>query len=150
MDPELVCALLNDLLAAEQRAMARRLFESTVFVSQLSVTEAQVARRIAHQIQRNCERLTTMILEYNGVPNPRLADQSMAHLHYQDLHYVFPLMIADHQALVRKYELASQQIAQEPRAADLVVRILELHRSELDELREIRETATGVPAERSS
>lgn len=146
MDLDSVCAILNELLAAEQRAIAPRLFESTVFVSALSISEFPVVQRIVQQAQRNCERLTTKILECGGVPAPRLPVAAMANMHFQDLHHVVPLVIADQEALVRTYKAAAQQLAPEPGAAELVTRILELHFDELEELRRLlEETSNGAP-----
>jgi hypothetical protein len=150
VDPESVCAILNELLAAEQRAIAPRLFESTVFVSRPSVAEYPVVLRIAKQARRNCEWLTQKVVEHRGVPAPRSPVANMANWHFQELHHVLPMVVADQEALVRTYKAAAQRLASEPNAVESVDRILDIHLRELDALRQLLDIATGRAAPAST
>ena len=146
MSPEEVCAILNELLAAEEAAITPRLFESTVFVSQLATAQVPVAQRVAWQSRRNRERLTTLILQYGGVPHPRHPAANVAHLHFLDLHHVLPLTIEDHEMLIRKYEAASKRLASEPPAARPLTAILNKHREDLAELTKLHEQSGQMAA----
>ena len=137
MENEKVCAILNELLAGEQQATASRILESTVYVSQLAVAELPVAQRIARQTHSNSEELAELILDLGGVPEPSVPDVATAHLHFQDLHRLLPLLIDDHERLIRKYEIAPDRVASEPRIQELVTRILQRHQEELRELRQL-------------
>ncbi len=138
MEQGRVCAVLNELLAGEGRAVAPRILESTVFISQLAATQLPIAQRIARQTQSNCEELSKLILKLGGVPEPPKPDAATAQLHYQDLHYVLPWLIADHEKLIGNYQIGAEHVACEPRAAQLLMRILGDHRQELDELLRLR------------
>ena len=137
MENEKVCAILNELLAGEQQAAAPRILESTVYVSQLAVAELPVAQRIARQTHSNSEELAELILDLGGVPEPSVPDVATAHLHFQDLHRLLPLLIDDHEKLIRKYEIAAERVASKPRTQELVTRILQRHQEELRELRQL-------------
>ncbi len=135
MESEKVCAILNELLAGELRATAPRILESTVYISQLAVAQLPVAQRIARQTHSNGEALTELILDLGGAPGPPMPHAATAHLHFQDLHRLLPALIDDHERLIRKYEIAAERVASEPRIQEVVTRILQRHREELCELR---------------
>jgi len=144
MENERVCAILNELLAGEQRATAPRILESTVYVSQLAVAQLPVAQRIARQTHSNGEELAELILNLGGVPGPPVPDAATAHLHFQDLHRLLPLLIDDHEKLIRKYEIAAERVASEPRILKVVTRIVQRHQEELRELRQLPGLAPEV------
>ncbi len=128
MDTRAIVGILSELLSGEQRSLATRLTQSTPFVSHLSLADVGVVARLARASEAHCAQLADLILELGGVPGPRTCDPTSADLHFQELHHILPRLIADHEALIRKYELAAQRVAAQPRAASLVERILSDHR----------------------
>ena len=148
MDAEAVIVILNELLAGEEQAFGPRLFESTVFISQLAAfADWPVAQRLAHANRTHRESLTELIVELGGTPDPRSRNLATADLHYQDIRHVLRSLITDHDVLIRKYEMALPQVGSEPRAARLVTHILAEHRAELDELEQLHdEKAEPAPS----
>lgn len=140
-----VIAVLNELLAAEQQNIAPRLFESTLFVSRLDVEAYDMACAMAQACREHCAALTELILDLGGQPAPRPADTSTADLHFLELHYVLPRLIADQQALERKYAFAAPRVAAEPRAAVLIGRILERHRRDLAQIQSLGVRTVNKP-----
>ncbi len=131
--------ILRDLLATEQRSIAPRLMESTVFVSKLSIHENESLRRAAKSTIENERKLTELIVSLGGAPGPRSADVMTAHLHFLEVHFVLPQLLADRQSLVQRYSAASAKLSREPRAAAVVNEILERHRTEAAELQRLSE-----------
>jgi hypothetical protein len=136
--------ILNELLALERTNFGRRLLESTVFVSSLSVDDQLLVERIARAGDENAAKLTELVLRMGGVPGPRVTDPSVADLHYQELAHVLPRLISDREVLVRKCSLAAQKLVGEPTALAAVQRILARHREELAALQ--RRGGYNVPA----
>ncbi len=135
MDSQTVIDILNELLVAEQQGLAHRLRESTVYISELAVGDAGRVRKLATQSDEHAEWLTNLILESGGSPGPRRGDVRSADLHYQELRHVLPRLARDQAELIRKYALACERVAAEPRTATLVARILARHQAHLDALR---------------
>lgn len=128
-----IIGVLRELLAAEQKSIAPRLMESTVFVSQLSVHEFEALRRAAKSTRENERQLTELIVSFGGSPGPRAADVMTADLHFLEVHFVVPKLLADRETLVRKYTVGAAQLAREPKALAVVVAILERHKVEFAE-----------------
>jgi hypothetical protein len=141
MPNDSITAALNDLLAAEYRNIAPRLCESTVFVSQVSGDAFEIVRGMARASQDHCEALTALIRELGGEPVPRSLDVTTADLHYADLSQILPRITAAQLALVAIYRLASARVGVEPRAAKVVSRITERHKSDLKMLKALGEGA---------
>jgi len=137
MDQELVVAILDELLTLEQRSFAPRLLESTVFVSDLSVAAFSLVQRMAQATGDRIAALTKLILDSGGSPGPRSSFIVTADLHFQELQHVLPRLIADEQALIRKYAVAAQRLSDEPNASAIVTRILQRHQQDLQTLREL-------------
>ena len=137
MDGGLIVAILDELLTLEQRSLAPRLLESTVFVSDLSVAAFDVVRRMAHATGDHTAALTKLILDSGGIPGPRSSSLATADLHFQELQHILPRLVADQRASIRQYTLASQRLSDEPRALALVTRILQRHQQDLEKLREL-------------
>ncbi|MFH1108615.1 MAG: hypothetical protein V1790_05385 [Planctomycetota bacterium] len=137
MDRGLVVAILNELLTLEQRSLAPRLLESTVFVSDLSVAAFSLVQRMAHATGDHTAALTKLVLDSGGSPGPRSSSVATADLHFQELQHVLPRLIADQQALIRKYAIAAQRLADEPHALALATRILQRHQQDLERLHEL-------------
>lgn len=137
MDSTMLIDILNELLAEERTATIHRLLESTVFVSQLSIEDAREVQRMAKESREHAEWLTRLILECGGSPRPPRRDMRSADLHFQDLHRLLPRAARDHENLIRKFTRASSHAGSEPRATDLISRILARHRSHLDTLQRL-------------
>jgi hypothetical protein len=144
MNREQAIAILNELLSREQRALAPRLFEATTFISRLSVTGLEIAQRIAEANLEYREQLTEAVLALGGSPGPRASDLSTADLHYQELHYVWPRLIRDHEALLEAYHVAAARLAGEPVAEQVVKNILNSHERELAGLKQVRGEPIGA------
>jgi hypothetical protein len=138
-------AVLNELLAAEQQNLAPRLFESTLFVSRLDVEAYDVVRTMAQTCREHCSALTELILDLGGQPAPRTGDVTTADLHFLELHYVLPRLIADQRLLEHKYSVAAPRVAAEPGAAALVSRVLDRHRRDLVRIQSLNARTTSEP-----
>ena len=146
MDTQTVVDLLNELLANEQRAPAHRLLESNITLSRVAMDGLGPVQAMARASREHMEWLTELILELDGAPGLRFGDPTSADLHYQELHHALPRLVREHQALIRKYELASDRLAGEPEAQEVVQRILAHHREHLSTLEQFgsRTTAGAV------
>ena len=123
--------ILNELLALEQRSLAPRLLESTAFVDGASAGDLTNVQRIGQASKEHSAWLANMIISLGGVPGFCCGDLGTADMHYLDLRYTLPSFVADRESLIKKYELAARRIGDEPRASDLMQRILQRHRQEL-------------------
>ena len=144
MDEQSVIAILKELLTLEQAAPAPRLFESTVFVSQLSVANWRITKRIADTNKKNCAMLVELIQGLGGTPGPRIRDVATADLHFQELRSVLPRLIAEQEALTAKYQTANRHVASHAKAASLIHQILKQHQDALIELRSLQENTVDV------
>jgi hypothetical protein len=138
-------AVLNELLAAEQQNLAPRLFESTLFVSRLDVEAYDVVRAMAQACREHCAALTELILDLGGQPAPRIGDVTTADLHFLELHYVLPRLIADQRFLEHKYAIAAPRLAADPGVAALVSRVLDRHRRDLGRIQSLDARTTSEP-----
>ena len=137
MNDQAVADILNELLACEQGSLVTRLQESTVFISRLSVDEANLVDRIAQASTEHSARLVEAILQLGGAPGLRSANTASADLHYQELYHVWPRLFVDRQGLMQKYALAAQRVGEHPLTAALVQHILQQHQEELDWLQRL-------------
>ncbi len=144
MDAQTLTNILNELLAAEQCSLTQRLVESTVFVSELSVDEATVLAQMAKASEEHGAWLAGAIGEFGGVPGLGVHDPASADLHFQDLHRALPRLVVDRESLIHKYTLASDRVGGEPRAVQLVARIMERHREELATLKRLADQSVGT------
>jgi len=141
MTEEAVVAVLNALLAAEQQAIAPRLFESTVFVAGASIAEVRLAERLVAQSRSNQAALADRILELGGEPGPRRGNPTSGDLHYLEVHSVLPRVIADYRRLLEKYRLAGPHVSGDPESATLVSRLTNVHEHEFEMLTQLARPA---------
>ncbi len=138
--------ILNELLSAEHGSVAPRLVESTLFVSRLAVEDLVTVRKIARVCRDHCGWLTELILDLGHTPWPRVNDPRSADLHFQELRQVLSRLTADLEALIRKYTAAAGRVADEPRAATLIARILDSYGDDLAAIQKLRDhNLTGEP-----
>ncbi len=136
--------VLRGLLAAEQRGLALRVVESAPFVSGLSVRDAEIARRIARERWEHAAWLTQLLLDLGSPPGPRALDVRTADLHFLELRFVLPRLIADEEAVIRLYEQAASNLAGDRGAAELASRILARHRTHLELLKSLANGAAST------
>jgi hypothetical protein len=136
-----VIGVLRELLAAEQKSIAPRLLESTVYVALRGLREFEAVRRAAQATREHERRLTELIIALGGAPGPRSADVRTGDLHFLEVHFIIPRLLADREALIRTYEAAAARLAREPNAAATVGEILERHRAELADLQRLSGSA---------
>lgn len=134
--------VLDDLLAAERAGLLQRLGESGPFVS-WSATEDHALIRKMLADERNHERdLVEMILKLRGSPSPSVLPTNTGGVHYLQLAYLMPQVIADKRRLIKVYEAASPT---DDRSAEaLIHRILKDHRRHLAQLEKLH--ANLVPS----
>ncbi len=144
MDAQTLTNILNELLAAEQCSLTQRLVESTVFVSELSVEGAAALEQMATASGEHGAWLAGAIGEFGGIVGIPVHDLASADLHFQDLHRALPRLVGDRESLIQKYTLASERVGSEPRAAQLVARIMERHREELATLKRLADRSVGT------
>jgi hypothetical protein len=137
MDADSVVAALNELLTREQRSLAPRLFESTVFVSRLSVAHWRVAKSMVGAHRAHQAALTALIDELGGVPVMRSHDVMSADLHFQDIGRVMPRLIAGQETMVAAARDVLGRVASEPRAVESVASILTRYETELAALQRL-------------
>ncbi|MHC4697452.1 MAG: hypothetical protein ACYTFA_11980 [Planctomycetota bacterium] len=125
-----VVDILRELLVAEQGSLAPRLLESTVFVSDLAVDDLNAIKDMARAGEEHSAWLTELILSLGGAPVLREGDMTTADLHYQAVQCVLPRLVQDRESLVEHYTRVSDRVSEEPRATDLVARILSRHQEE--------------------
>lgn len=135
MNPSPAVDVLDELLAAESRSLIRHLDSSTVFVSWASADDAAAVQAMVVEDRQHADLLTRTIQELNGDPSPLGYDAAAAGVHYLELHTLLPQVVAGEEALAARFEDAVARVADEPRAAEVVARLLECHRSRADRLR---------------
>lgn len=129
--------VLKALLLGEQRNLAGRLLESTLFVSRLGVEASIAVRDMVQSSAEHCGWLAGMILDAGDSPSPPMPDVRSGDLHFQDLGFVLSRLAEDIQRRIDMCSRAAQHLAQAPRAAALVGKIADRHRSALSDLREL-------------
>ena len=146
-DTDSVIDALNEVLSCEQRALAPRLFESTVFISRLSVDSWRVAESMVHSNHAHQAALTGLIGELGGVPGLRPCDVMTGDLHFQELRRVLPRLISSQEKLVVACRSVLERLGSQPRAVELVTSILARHQGDLESLRDLHD---AVPQELAS
>lgn len=137
MDVYRAIDVLNELLAAEQRGLPRRLLEATVFISPPALGQLTAVQVMARQSEEHGAILADLIIRLGGVPGMRVGDTHSADLHFQHLHNAWPRLVGDRESLIRKYARAAEYVSFDPDAAEAVSQILESHRRELASLQQL-------------
>lgn len=135
MDSHSPVAILNELLALEERGLPVRVLESTVFVSHVSVEDSTMVSRMADTQREHCAWLSEAIVDNGGAPGPRTANATSGDMHFQDIRFLIPRLTADREAIVAKYALAVDRLSTLPEVAGLISRIQTRHQDELATLK---------------
>lgn len=143
MSNELVVAVLNQLLAAEHRNLIRRLGESNPFVTWPAAEDRAVVERLLADTRHHQQALAGLILKLRGSPAPATYPTELGGVHYLNLSYLMPQVIAGVRELVRVYEGASG--TGHPEADVLISRILGDHTRHLSELERMHANLAGRP-----
>lgn len=138
MDSNSPVPILNELLAVEERGLAARVLESTVFISRASVEESTNVRRMANAQRKHRAWLSEALIENGGVPGPRVGDAASGDLHFQDIRCLMPRLAVECEAIIAKFALAADRVSAFPKVAGLISKI---HARHLDELAVLKETA---------
>ena len=141
-DTQPIIAVLNELLAAEQRSVALRFSESILFVSPLHARNNLLIQEIAKQNREHVGWLTETVLELGSSPGIPVGDINSGDLHFCDLNSVAERLVADLRYLARLYEMAAQHVSADPAAADVVARIRARHRNNLETATSLAQPAT--------
>lgn len=140
MDKHDIVAILNQLVRLEQAGAALRLMESWVFVSPMSVDALTAVQRLAEAAELNTAELSGLILDLGGAPAHRAADPRSADLHFQEVAFVLPRLIAEQKVLLGKYALAAERLTGDSRASALVAQLADRHRETISELALLNES----------
>ncbi|HUU83274.1 MAG TPA: hypothetical protein VM243_07195 [Phycisphaerae bacterium] len=144
MDPVPATDILNELLVGEYRALLPRLIEARAFITADRTADFENVRRMAADRDRCMARLVETIIALGGEPGPRSSDMTSACFHYNELPVLLPRVIADEEALCRKYVRAVHALSDCEQAAEVVADIAGRHRVHLELLRKL--AADAVPA----
>lgn len=145
MNLDRIIAVLNELLVRERDALSLRLFESTVFISRLSIESSRVARAIVARAEDHTSKLVQLILDLDGSPRPTRNSITSADLHYQELNFVLPRLAADQKKLLAAYRRAGELVGEHQGASSAVAEIaIDHERSIADIERLLQEHAATV------
>lgn len=137
MDRSSVVDILNELLAIEQQNIARRMLESTVFITSPAIKDWAVVQRTARASRDHEASLVEAILAFGGAPGLRVGSANTADLHYQELHHSLPRLVAWFEDAINTYTHGAKRVETEPEAGRVVSEILECHRQELMSIRQL-------------
>ncbi len=146
MDHDAVIEVLNELLAAESASLLPRLRESRVFVSWASADEVDDVQRILDEDQEHQGWIVEAINRAGGYPLPVRADINTTNLHYIELGFLLPRVLADRRKLLSYYESASGQVASHEASSEVVSRIAGRVRKHVDLLDKLTERAIAQQA----
>ncbi len=123
---------LNSLLKAEYGCLVHRLGECTPFVTWPAADDRAVIQQMLVDAKAHQHELIKLILTLRGSPVPPSYPTSVGGLHYLNLSYLMPQVIAGLRGLVQLYELGGPTGHRESDA--LASRLLSDHKRYLAEL----------------
>jgi len=129
--------ILNELLALEERHIARRLLESTMFVAESEVEEMELVRRLASSASGHAMALVRLILSLGGEPLPPAPDATSADLHFLTVRHAWSRLQGGIEDTIRRYSQASCRITADPRTSALIARHLADYQESKDEMSRI-------------
>ncbi len=127
-----VIETLNELLGYESNSLLPRLADSTIFVSWATADEAEHISNIIDEDIEHQAWLVEAIRDLGGEPASASPDVRSAELHFLDLGYVLPRVLADRERLLRAYESAAARIGSNAHAAAVIAKITQRHRRHIE------------------
>ena len=146
-DPERQVDLLNALLDAETRSLLARLSESAPFVSWAAADEQTLFEDLVEEQRQLKAALAECILSLAGSPAVGGANLTTDDLHFVELHYAMPRLVADQDQLVRACEMAAERVDADCDAGRLIAETRQTHEHHLVRLRELQQRITPVGAD---
>jgi hypothetical protein len=132
---------VNRLYALESCSLMQRLAESQAYIPTGANAEAFDLQRMIDEETQHGASLVTLLDELNTTPGPRGVSIMSGNLHYNQLHVLLPRLIEDKHRLIGEYQAALSIAEFEPRAADVLGRLLASHRRHLARLEELAQQA---------
>lgn len=129
--------ILNELLALESRHLLPRLRESTVFVSWASTDEQQELATMIDEQAEHRAWLVEAIDDLGGSPLPVLADIDSCDVHFLDVAYLLPRILANTEQVLASYEAAGAAVGDNPRAGSTLSSITERTQKHANRLRKL-------------
>ncbi len=127
--------ILNRLLEAESGSLIHRLGESNPFVNTPAAGDYAIVERMLADVRRHGHELVEMILSLRGAPVPPRYATALGGVHYLNLSFLMPQVIANVRQLVKTY--GSAGATGSPQADALIARILADHNRHLAELEKL-------------
>lgn len=125
-------AKLNTLLAAEYGSLLHRLSECNPFVTWPAADDRAMIQRMLADARAHRHDLANLILKLRGSPVASTYPTSVGGVHYLNLSYLMPQVIAGLRGLIQQYERLGPTGNSEADA--LVSRLLSDHKRHLAEL----------------
>ncbi len=97
-------AVLNRLLDAESSSLVRRLGEAKPFVQASTAAHWALVQEMIASSEARQRRLAELVVAADGVPSPTRRSAATAALHYLDLAFLVPSLLADQKRVVAAYE----------------------------------------------
>jgi hypothetical protein len=135
---------LNTLLAAEYGCLVHRLGECTPFVTWPAAEDRTVVQQMLADAKRHQHDLINLILKLRGSPVPPAYPTYVGGVHYLNLSYLVPQVIAGLRGLVQLYERISP--TGHPESDALASRILSDHKRHLAELERLHSNLAALAA----
>ncbi|MFH1419138.1 MAG: hypothetical protein ABII12_12745 [Planctomycetota bacterium] len=140
MADEKAIEILNRLLDAEYTSLAQRIGEVYPFVEGSKVAVKTVVERMVAAETDNQLQLAKMIVRLRGAPVTPRRTTATTGMHYLDLSFLIPKMVAAQKKLIRLYETTGATGNADADA--LIGRIQAGHQSRLAELESLVQTPT--------
>lgn len=102
-NPQTIAAL-NRLLDAETSSLAWRLGDAKPFVQASTAANWALVQEMIASGEARQRRLAELVVAADGVPSPPRRSVETAALHYLDLAFLMPSLLADQKRLVAAYE----------------------------------------------
>lgn len=134
MNNERAIRILNALLERESRSVLPRIREANPFVTWASAAERRMIDDMIREETEHRAWLVDAIRDLGGEPLPVSADIASTNIHFLDLSYVLPTVLEDRTRVLTAYETAASQAGTSPLAADVIARITDRHRRQIDRL----------------
>ena len=134
--------VLNRLLKAEYGNVVNRLREADPFVSAASAEDRLLLDRMLADESAHERDLSETIIALRGTPAPRDYPTDVGGLHYLQLSFLMPQIIAAKRALVKVYESAG--VTGDAGADGLKDRILENHQRDLADVERMHANLAAV------